>query len=177
MSQTALGAKKIVAAKAGISLDELLALTARGLKWCWKCRQWKLHSEYCKDKSRSDGLTSTCSVCRRVKVRKVRQKTAGPIRQRRIPGRDGDKKQARRRINYLVEQGVRPHPNTLPCVDCGHIGPSCRHEYDHHRGYEAIYHEDVEVCCARCHRQRAIIRGEWKVGKVYGKPENLNRMD
>lgn len=47
---------------------------------------------------------------------------------------DGDKKQARRRINVEVRTGRRPHPNTIPCVDCGHIWKmgERRHEYDHY---------------------------------------------
>ena len=35
------------------------------------------------------------------------------------PPRDGDRKQARQRINVEVQAGRRPHPNSLPCTDCG----------------------------------------------------------
>lgn len=51
--------------------------------------------------------------------------------------RTGDKIQARQRINVEVRTGRRPHPNTLPCADCGHIWEEGerRHEYDHHLGY------------------------------------------
>lgn len=70
--------------------------------------------------------------------------------------RDGDKRQARRRINVEVREGRRPHPNTLPCVDCGHIWSrgERRHEYDHHRGYAAAHHYDVIAVCTRCHHVR-----------------------
>lgn len=37
------------------------------------------------------------------------------------PPRDGDKEQARQRVNVEVRTGRRPHPNSLPCTDCGHI--------------------------------------------------------
>ena len=70
--------------------------------------------------------------------------------------RDGDKEQARQRINVEVRTGYRPHPNTLPCVDCGHewSDGEPRHEYDHHLGYEAEHHYDVEPVCTICHTRR-----------------------
>lgn len=72
------------------------------------------------------------------------------------PARDGDKVQARARVNTQVQHGLRPHPNTLPCVDCGHVWTpgGRRHEYDHHQGYAAEHHEDVEPVCVRCHKKR-----------------------
>lgn len=70
--------------------------------------------------------------------------------------RDGDKVQARQRINVEVRNGTRPHPNTLPCVDCGHVHRlgERRHEYDHHLGYAAAHHLDVEPVCTTCHAKR-----------------------
>lgn len=72
------------------------------------------------------------------------------------PPRDGDKKQARQRINVEVQWGRRPHPNTLACVDCGHVWSEGerRHEYDHHKGYAAAHHYDVEPVCTLCHAAR-----------------------
>jgi len=66
-------------------------------------------------------------------------------------------KQARRRINYLVEQGLIPHPNDLPCLDCGDmlfVRESSRHEYDHAKGYEGAEQLYVEPVCSRCHHNR-----------------------
>ena len=76
------------------------------------------------------------------------------------PPRDGDKKQARQRINVLVRTGRLAHPNTLACVDCGHVhGPGeRRHEYDHHLGYAAEHHYDVQPVCTRCHAKRDSVR-------------------
>jgi len=71
--------------------------------------------------------------------------------------RDGDRLQARRRVNYLVESGKIPPPNDLPCIDCKHVctpDDPTRHEYDHHRGYDAEHHEHVEAVCAPCHHAR-----------------------
>lgn len=70
--------------------------------------------------------------------------------------RDGDAVQARQRINVEVRTGRRPHPNTLACVDCGHVWSEGerRHEYDHHLGYAAQHHLDVEPVCTSCHAKR-----------------------
>ena len=78
------------------------------------------------------------------------------------PPRDGDKIQARQRINVLVRTGKIPHPNSLPCSDCGHIhrDGERRHEYDHHLGYAAEHHYDVEPVCTICHSKRSFDRGE-----------------
>lgn len=72
------------------------------------------------------------------------------------PARDGDKKQARQRINVEVKTGYRPHPNSLPCTDCGHVWSEGerRHEYDHYKGYSAKNHGDVEAVCTTCHSKR-----------------------
>ena len=76
------------------------------------------------------------------------------------PPADGNKLQARQRINVEVRTGRRPHPNTLPCADCGHIyAPGeRRHEYDHHRGYAAENHMDVEAVCTTCHAARDSVK-------------------
>lgn len=73
-----------------------------------------------------------------------------------MPPRDGDKEQARQRINVEVRTGYRLHPNTLPCADCGHVWRlgERRHEYDHHRGYAAEHHYDVIAVCTTCHARR-----------------------
>ena len=69
--------------------------------------------------------------------------------------RPGDKKQARRRVNYLVEIGELPHPNDLLCVDCDHKHDGVgRHEYDHYDGYSGGSQEMVEPVCGKCHHKR-----------------------
>lgn len=72
------------------------------------------------------------------------------------PPRNGDKKQARQRINVEVRTGRRPHPNSIPCFDCGHAHRKGgrRHEYDHHLGYAPQHHYDVQVVCTICHAVR-----------------------
>lgn len=70
--------------------------------------------------------------------------------------RAGDKIQARQRINVEVRSGRRPHPNSLPCSDCGHIWREGepRHSYDHYLGYSAQHHYDVQPVCSVCHATR-----------------------
>jgi hypothetical protein len=70
--------------------------------------------------------------------------------------KDGDREQARQRINVEVKTGRRPHPNSLPCVGCGHIWQEGerRHEYDHYLGYAAAHHYDVQPVCTECHARR-----------------------
>lgn len=70
--------------------------------------------------------------------------------------RDGDKKQARAAVNRRVQFGEWQHPNKLPCADCGHVWDEGepRHEYDHHLGYAAEHHMDVEPVCSKCHKRR-----------------------
>lgn len=82
--------------------------------------------------------------------------------------RDGDKVQARQRVNVEVRTGRRAHPNTLQCVDCGHVHRpgERRHEYDHHLGYAAEHHGHVEPVCTVCHRSRCMARGEINVSKL-----------
>jgi len=76
--------------------------------------------------------------------------------------RDGDKVQARQRINVEVRTGRRPHPNTLPCTDCGHVWSEGerRHEYDHHLGYAPEHHYDVQPVCTLCHSARDNARAQ-----------------
>ena len=72
------------------------------------------------------------------------------------PPRDGDRIQARQRVNVEVRTGHRPHPNTLPCADCGHVWAEGDHghQYDHYMGYAAEHHLDVEPVCTKCHAAR-----------------------
>ena len=75
--------------------------------------------------------------------------------------RDGDKKRARWVISNLIKLGRLPHPDALPCADCGHVwrrGES-RHEYDHHLGYDLVHHADVQPVCSHCHHAREAGRG------------------
>ncbi len=124
-------------------------------KRCTKCKTNHLISAFGRDRSRYDGLSASCLASRRVTVRQPQVGRPGR-RGWQVPTRNGDKLQARRRINYLVEQGLIPRPSTLPCMDCGDsvFSDQPRHEYDHALGYEGENQLYVEPVCARCHHNR-----------------------
>ena len=153
MAQTTDGAAKVAAQKAGLTVAEYLRRKAAGLKKCTKCQEWTPLSDFTKDRTRYDGLNARCRHCHNsIKPPRVPRQKGRSF----VPARDGDRKQARRRINYFVEAGLMPHPRTLPCVDCGHewAAGERRHEYDHHMGYAAEHHETVEAVCTNCHAAR-----------------------
>lgn len=149
-----LGVIKIAAKRAGLGLEEYQSRIASGLKRCTFCEEWKSVELFDSDKSRGDGLTAGCSECRSGRAKAV----YGPKRGTRRPG---DKKQARARVNKDVETRLRPNPNELHCVKCGHKGDDRRHEYHHTTNYEPMHHYDVMPYCSDCHHKEHI-RGQDK---------------
>lgn len=166
MAGTAEGLARRRADELGLTLDAYLARLATE-KWCSTCKEWHARSAFGADRSRCDGLAASCREARNTRTRVAcRRPNVNPLTGRPGPApaeaRDGDKLQARQRINVEVRTGRRPHPNELPCADCGHVYRlgSKRHEYDHHLGYAPEHHLDVEPVCTTCHRRRADVRGE-----------------
>jgi hypothetical protein len=165
MAQTKIGALKIAAMKIGVSIEDYSNQRSAGLKWCMRCRDW--HSEDCfgRDQTRSDGLDASCRESRNRRSRELYIPI--PLEQRRPlgiprnPPRNGDKRQARHVVNLNVRTGKSPHPNSIPCFDCGHLGKDKRHEYDHYLGYDSENHEKVQVVCTTCHVKREMERGAW----------------
>jgi hypothetical protein len=147
MGQTREGAVKIAARNAGLTVQEYLDLVSKGLKKCTTCKRWLELSCFSKDKSRKDGTSARCKDCSRAIWRIADMNTP----QKRADRRDGDKKQARARINSDIENGLRPSPNDLHCVFCGHKGPDKRHEYHHPCGYAPEHHYDILPVCSECH--------------------------
>jgi hypothetical protein len=122
--------------------------------------------------NRAEPGRKRCRPCRNSAQReryipKGRPLRSGPMP---VPARDGDKRQARKRVNQMVLCGRLPRPNDVPCFDCGHrFNGTMRHEYDHFLGYAAHHHLAVQVVCSRCHHRRAEERGETpKVRRVVG---------
>lgn len=152
------GAMKVAAGRVGVSIEEYKDRLERGEKWCCSCKKWTPRSGFGKDRTRGDGLDAKCLDCRARRHRETYEPKPRPEPGRRfVDPRDGDKLQARRRVNYLVEAGLIAAPNDLPCFDCGHEvadADDVRHEYDHHLGYAGEHHEDVEPVCSPCHHDR-----------------------
>jgi hypothetical protein len=150
-----LGAFKTAAAKVGLTIDQYIDRYDSGQKRCTKCKAWKSHADFHVDLSRWDKLCSLCIACqtrlgidRYVPVADDERRPAGPPRKPIVPD---NKKQARHFINLDVARGLRPNPNELFCVFCGHKGSDRRHEYHHHLGYSAEHFFDVLPCCTICH--------------------------
>lgn len=160
---SALGVAKVAAARVGVPFDEYQQHVAAGEKWCTGCRAWHPTAAFNTDRSRGDGRSSHCRDHAARRHRLVFTPKGPPARYGPLPNppRDGDCRQARQRVNVLVRTGRLPHPNQLPCADCGHVWSNGerRHEYDHHQGYAAQHHYDVEPVCTTCHHRREEQRG------------------
>ncbi len=129
------------------------------------CRTWQVLANFNLDQSRGDGKVSLCRTCQSQVARQSytqRERARGRIY---VPFRDGDKKQARARINHLIHLGLLPNPNALPCFDCGDVNEEKRHEYDHYLGYASHHHEDVQPVCSACHHRRADAKVESRASK------------
>lgn len=153
-----LGAFKRGAKLAGISFQEYIFRLDSGLKRCIRCREWISLDKFCEDNTRWDGWAAKCADCnnrlnrdRYIPIPFHAVKIPGPTRQ---PSRDDDKIQARSRVNKDVVCGLRPDPNALHCVLCGHKGTDRRHEYHHYMGYAAQHHFEVFPLCSKCHHDQ-----------------------
>lgn len=153
------GVMKVAAHRCGMAPEAYLEKLADGQKRCTSCKEWRSADAFGADSTRADGRSACCLDCRGSRYRKtyvphpLAPGLSGPQPK---PARDGDRKQARQRINVEVRGARRPHPNTLACVDCGHVWKQGerRHEYDHHNGYAAKHHYDVVPVCTQCHHRR-----------------------
>jgi hypothetical protein len=140
-----------------MTLEAYRAKLAAGELHCLRCRSWHPADDFALDRSRGRGRAASCKQSQNAHQRETYEPTPRPEPGRRyVAARDDDQKQARRRVNYLVDAGLLPSPNRLPCTDCGHVWTAGerRHEYDHHLGYSAEHHESVEPVCTSCHHRR-----------------------
>lgn len=188
MGQTAIGARKTRAKKLGITLEEYLEKEQSGLKWCCDCKCWQSRELFGVDNTRSDGLSTHCITSRHTGNPRGwhGRPNNNPVTGRPGPtpkkSRDGDKIQARAKVNQAVKFGRLPDPDDLACMDCGHIKSietPMRHSYDHYLGYSGKNHLDVEAVCNSCHGKRSVRRGELKPPSSLGlkRPgQNDNRL-
>jgi len=169
MAGTKVGSMRRLANQNGMTLEAFLYRIASGEKWCYGCDAWHTSSEFFADRTRYDGVSPICRKKRnewnRARYVPHPKTHSGPLPH---PPRDGDKSQARQRINVLVRTARLPRPNTLPCTDCGHrwTQGERRHEYDHARGYDGANHYHVEAVCSACHHKRSSERGEVRRPRV-----------
>jgi len=158
MANTKLGGQKTAASKIGIPVEQYQQKVNSGLKWCSTCKSFKSRDFFNNDLGKIDGKTYNCKSCSRAKGRHRYRPVPPDQRKPRgfavYPPRDGDKQQARNRVNREIAKGNLPHARTVPCTDCGHIGSDRLHEYDHYLGYAAVNHLDVQCVCVPCHNKR-----------------------
>lgn len=175
MAQTHAGAMKCAAKLAGLSPEEYSARVASGQRWCTGHKAWHTENEFGSDKSRHDGRAATCRAfrCDRSRRAYVHLPQASRLGKPTADTRDGDKRQARSRVNHAVDIGLFPDPKSLPCADCGHrtLDDGKRHEYHHHNGYGAEHQLDVIALCPRCHARRDHAVTHCKRGHEYT-PQN-----
>jgi len=145
------GSIKIAAKRIGVSLFEYNKRLRDGTKWCWRCRMWHDVSVFPSDESRSSGLAASC-----LSSRNSFQRTRTPKQ------RDAVKERARSLVRLRIKQGKLPHPNSIPCADCGHTGNDREHQHDHHKGYMGRNKLNVQVVCTKCHRKREVSREDRK---------------
>lgn len=138
---SAAGALKTAAKRVGVSVAAYIEKTDGGLKWCTAHKDWHSVSDFPVDRSRTDGRKAKCLAADRGKPRHPRD----PMRER-----------ARNAVFRAVKVGRLPHPNSVPCMDCGHeySAGERRHEHDHHLGYEPERNLDVQAVCTLCHADR-----------------------
>jgi hypothetical protein len=77
MSGTRTGGIKVAAIRCGVTVDDYRRAVEAGLKWCRGCADFVEREKFGGDRSRGDGLSSTCSSCREVERWKNRQKKGG----------------------------------------------------------------------------------------------------
>jgi hypothetical protein len=112
------------------------------------------------------GFHGRCKECvKKGASRHSRKRVKAPAVRRKVKETTTSRQRAWGRIKTLVSSGVLPHPNTLPCTDCGkrHEGEPTRrnrHEYDHYLGYEPPNDEKVQAVCVKCHKKREAARQE-----------------
>jgi hypothetical protein len=154
LSDRYLAARKSAAKRLGIPIEDYLEKINLNLKWCSVCQSWQNIHNFNQNRSAHDDKDKICRECRR-SFDKARYK---PVEQRKPgrskPSRDGDKRQARNKVNYAVACRKIPAAKTLSCFDCGHIGGDRKHEYDHYKGYAGVNHLDVQCVCVPCHVKR-----------------------
>lgn len=145
MPGTADGALKTAAKRTGLSVEEYLARTSAGGKWCTACKAWHPIDAFPRDRTRGDGRRARCLASDRGKG----QRDVDPQRQK-----------AYNALKRALHNGTVRPANEHPCTDCGHVWTpgDRRHEYDHARGYDDMHLLDVEPVCTTCHAAREMQR-------------------
>ena len=144
------------------------------MKTCRICGEQKEHEEFGKNRSRKDGLQTSCKSCRKEESREYYKNN-----------RDKQVKKIYEAKVKRIEENKRfifDFLSTRPCVDCGESDPRVL-EFDHQRdktmnvscllrgGYSRLKIEkEIEKCevrCANCHRRKTAIDFKWYTHKFF----------
>lgn len=146
-------------------------------KVCTTCRISHPTTNFFRNRSKKDGLSSLCKSCSTKLIRQWRTTPEGmesvcrhnrkprdksiQERWRKTPAgrayritvqqkyraRNKDKSNARDAVNAEVKHNRLPRAKTLPCVRCGKPA----REYHHHQGYTPQHRLHVVAVCRSCH--------------------------
>lgn len=65
------GSVRTAAKRLGLSEAEYRQRVDAGEKYCWACSTWKPWQEFGLDRSRGDGLTAACRLCKNLRAREL----------------------------------------------------------------------------------------------------------
>jgi hypothetical protein len=119
-------------------------------KHCPGCLQERPGGDFCRDRTRSDGLQSTCKHCKRRYQTTEEQRRKAIARSTRYRENNPEAKRAQRKLGYAIESGRMTRGF---CECCG----SEKTDAHHWRGYD--YPLDVQWLCRSCHVQLEPRRG------------------
>lgn len=101
---------RTAARRAGLSVEEYRRLVESGLKYCWRCRAWRLRDEFGVDRSRWDGRSAICTPCRKPpKQLRLLNETPAEYARRRY-ATDQEYRTRRRQHSHSRKRGVAPMP-------------------------------------------------------------------
>lgn len=93
-----------------LPLADYVAMVDAGLKYCWRCRSWKVRPAFGIDRSRGDGLAACCIGCRKP-AKQLPLITETPAEyERRHYATDADYRFRRQQRVHARKRGVEPMP-------------------------------------------------------------------
>jgi 5-methylcytosine-specific restriction endonuclease McrA len=150
MAQTREGARKWLAKRLGISLEEVLDYQANGFKYCYACKGWRPVGDFGKDSTRGDGLDSLCLECR---ASRYVRKQPGPRKHERTRQREAGFAWCRlceawKPLQEIHNGLCRPHANETArkkyAEDPAHRHERRQHAHSRKRQIQAIPFEGAE---------------------------------
>lgn len=134
------GVEKMTATRLGLPVEEFRRRNAGGLKFCWRCREWKPREMFSSDRTRGDGLKSVCQPCDHVLIRRSQRLSRPDVK-------TGNR--ASEAVRQAIRRGDLCPVDECACVACGLPAQ----DYHHHLGYEDSHLLDVVPLCKSCHRK------------------------